>query len=251
MPNSTNNSPRSCLSALCWGRGEAKKMKGNLCSVKAQRLDSTKGPGGCVNAAQRRKTTEQEDIPSLALSSLLLAVFWHWAAVWLLRAFPRIPARLCSPCDLWPLCTSQPSSTWTAPFSDSLDTTSQWNLWISKANTAAQNLHLWISWPLTGSVTSMVLCLPSCAVFQDHELRASLLSQPCCGSAALVKFQTQQTSLFGPPSSYHAGVTGPSAALPLKSWNVLREAFCSPVESTSALDHWSIRGTFVIPAQKL
>lgn len=49
-------------------------MKWNLCSANAQRADGTMGSGGHENAAHKGATAEQEDIPSVALGSLVLAV---------------------------------------------------------------------------------------------------------------------------------------------------------------------------------
>jgi len=51
-------------------------MKWNLGSVNAQRLDGIMGFGERVNADHKGATAEQEDIPSLALSSLILAVLF-------------------------------------------------------------------------------------------------------------------------------------------------------------------------------
>lgn len=47
-------------------------MKWNLCSVNEQRHDGTMGSRGHMNAAHRGATAEQEDIPRLTLSSLML-----------------------------------------------------------------------------------------------------------------------------------------------------------------------------------
>lgn len=106
MSNIITDSPTSCFSACCWGRQEGNEMKWNLCSVSAQRPDGTVWSGGRVSAAHKGTAAEQEDIPSLALSSLILAVlFWQYGAGWLLRCFPELPSRLCSTRKLWALCT--------------------------------------------------------------------------------------------------------------------------------------------------
>lgn len=209
------------------------------------------GIWGMRECSSEECITEQEDIPSLALSSLLLAVFGHYAAVWLLRCFPRIPARLCSLCELWPLCTPLPSSTWTALFLDSSDTNSQWNLLISKADTATSIHPLWISWPPDRHCDSY-RPVPSflCSVYQHHKL-----GLPSCLTLAVA---LQLPSNF--KCSRHPFLSHPQDTMLM--WLVLLllylyraeifcEAFCSPRESASALDHWSIRGVFVILACKI
>lgn len=162
MPSSTNNSPTSCLSA---GREDANKMKGNLCSVKAQRCGSTKGSGGCVTAAQRSTTTEQEDIPSLALSSLKLAVlFWHCAAVRLLRHFPW-SQQGCAARVIPDLSAHHCPGVLNCPIFRQFRYHFQWNLLISKADTAAKTHQLWISWPPRPTLWH----LWSCAFLPVHQ----------------------------------------------------------------------------------
>lgn len=104
-----NPAPTSCFSARCWGREEGNETKWNLLSVNAQRLDGTVGSGGCVNAAHRGATAEQEDIPSPAfklinVSSVVLTTWCGVAA----QMLPWGPRRLRSMCQLWALCTSLP-----------------------------------------------------------------------------------------------------------------------------------------------
>lgn len=172
----------------------------------------------------------------ITAGSVVLALCCSLAA----QMLSQDPSKAVQP--LWSLTSLHTTacSTWTAQLLDSSDMTSQWNLLISKADTPVHTHQLWIFWPPDWHC-DIYAPVPSfqCSMCQHH--RANLLSQLCCGSAALVKSQKHQTSLFEPPWSYHAGEAGPSAALPLKRWN-LGEAFCNSMESTSMLDPWSIRG---------